>query len=462
MLFQFLHRIAVACFAQSIRLLVRWSCGSDLVLLNLFIVFTWYVVDSYAGEPHIKRLHRMTTKDLAATDFYSSRKYKTSKAPRWSPYSTAFGVVLRFSPVLLVEAVEWPVHNADGEWGPLQFSNWLLNQRFGRRKHPYVAHIPKVMSRAHFAEASSIWSKEFLDTSEHRFRGGRDVYSAFLLTHLVVERAREIMLWSWIVGTIGADDDTWGTEESEKAWKILGGDESTEEIRVTLPQRATLSPERLESLFQEAGEEPPKETEYLLCECCISPLNPSTHHPIAGMDAFPYGMLNGLPLQQWPRVSDGNHTNQEQFSRHSWANCKVVREKCFGSRKQASAVFKHVAFDATECGDCSTHLDLLSLVLPLNWFTVINALLRASGAVGLSAFLPPAERVYPPSDIHNPPIPIPGDAPVLLPLTNNWKTTDFTLHSRLRAWSPVHVREWVLRVFSRYNYVVGTSSSLPC
>lgn len=180
------------------------------------------------------------------------------------------------------------------------------------------------------------------------------------------------------------------------------------------------------------------------------------------MDAFPYSMLNGTPLQQWPRVSDGNHTNQDQLSRHSWANCKLVREKCFGSHKQASVVFMHVAFDATECGDCSTHLGFLSRALPLNWFTVINALLRASGTVGLSAFLPPAERVYPPSDAHDAPIPIPGDAPVLLPLTNNWKTTDFTLHSRLRAWGPVHVREWVLRVMSRYKYVVGTSFSLPC
>jgi Stealth protein CR3, conserved region 3 len=134
-----------------------------------------------------------------------------------------------------------------------------------------LAHIPKVMSRAHFAEVSSIWFQEYLDTSKHRFRGGRDVYSAFTLTHFVVERAREIMLWSWIVGTIGADDDTWGVKEGEKAWVILGGDENTKEIRVTLRPRSTLSPERLESSFQEAGEEPPKETEYLICQYCVSP-----------------------------------------------------------------------------------------------------------------------------------------------------------------------------------------------
>lgn len=134
------------------------------------------------------------------------------------------------------------------------------------------------MSRVLFAEASNIWFEEFLDTSGHRFRGGRDVYSVFLLTHLIVERAREIMLWSWIVGTIGADDDMWGAEEGKKAWEILGGDESTDEVHVTLPQRATLSPERLESLFMEAGEEPPKETEYLLCKCGVSPPNPLTHY----------------------------------------------------------------------------------------------------------------------------------------------------------------------------------------
>jgi len=231
------------------------------------------------------------------------------------------------------------------------------------------------------------------------------------------------MLWSWVVGMIGADDDTWGTEEGEKAWKALGGDQSTEEIQVAVLQRATLSPERLETLFQEAGEEPPKETEYLL----------------SGMDAVPYSLLNGQPLKQWPRVSNGNITmEQEQLPFHSWAHCKLVREKCFGSRKQASAVFKHVAFDDTECGDC-----------------IINALLRASGPVGLSAFLPPSERVYPPAGAQNPPIPIPDDTPVLLPPTKSWQTTDFTLHSCLRAWGPVHVREWVLKAMARYKYVIG-------
>jgi len=228
------------------------------------------------------------TKDLAATDFYSSRTYKTTKASCRSCCFPAFGVVLRFSPKLLVEAAEWPNQLASGgEWGPLRYSNWLLNQRFGQRNRPYVAHIPKVISRALFAEVSSIWSKEFLDTSGHRFRGERDVYSVFLFTHLVVERAREIMLWSWIVGTIGADDDTWGAEEGEKAWKILRGDESTEEIHVTLPQRATLSPERLESLFLEAGEEPPKETEYLLCACYVSPPRPLAHHLYSVDGCFP-------------------------------------------------------------------------------------------------------------------------------------------------------------------------------
>lgn len=174
------------------------------------------------------------------------------------------------------------------------------------------------------------------------------------------------------------------------------------------------------------------------------------------MDAFPYGMLNGPPLQQWPRVSDGNFTtSQEQFALHSWANCKLVREKCFGSRRQASAVFKHVAFDDTQCGDCSTYLEYLRLVPSLNWSTVINALLRASGPVGLSAFLPPLERIYLPFGVQSSPIPIPEEVPVLLPLTKDWQTTDFTLHNCLPARSPVHIREWVLRAMARYKYVVG-------
>lgn len=101
-------------------------------------------------------------------------------------------------------------------------------------------------------------------------------------------------------------------------------------------------------------------------------------------------------------------------------------------------------------------LDFPKLVSPSNYCTVINALLRASGPVGLSAFLPPLERTYPPFDARNPPRPIPEEVPVHLPLTKVWQTTDFTLHSCLQARGPVHVREWVLRTMSRYKYVVGT------
>jgi len=209
----------------------------------------------------------------------------------------------------------------------------------------------------------------------------------------------------------------------KKSWEILGGDDSTEEIHITILQRATLSPGRVDSLFQEAGELPPKETEYFF----------------TGMDAYPYSMLNEHSLQQWPRISNGNLTmTQEQLSLYPWAKCRLVRQRCLGSHKQASAIFKHVAFDDTECGDC-----------------IINALLRASGPVGLSAFLPPYERIYPSSNAQNPPIAVPEGAPVYLPLTKNWQTTDFTLHNCLQARSPVRVREWVLRTMARYKYVVG-------
>ena len=98
----------------------------------------------------------------------------------------------------------------------------------------------------------------------------------------------------------------------------------------------------------------------------------------------------------------------------------------------------------------------MKLVSPLNWFTVVNALLRASSPVGLSAFLPPSERIHTPFNAHSPPIPIPESALVLLPLTENWRTTDFTLRSCLGTWSAVHVREWVLRAIARYKYVIGT------
>lgn len=64
-----------------------------------------------------------------------------------------------------------------------------------------------------------------------------DVDIGFLMTHYVVERWREALLWSFFVGSIGGDDDQW---DADRAWQELGGMAEHDEIKVVRGPRDTL------------------------------------------------------------------------------------------------------------------------------------------------------------------------------------------------------------------------------
>ena len=158
--------------------------------------------------------------------------------------------------------------------------------------------------------------------------------------------------------------------------------------------------------------------------------------------------------------------------------CTIKRDECFaikapnGGAPRASDIFKHVAFDRTECGDCSECPYPLPLGTgrPLRcagreWpdrtavandvvGAVINALVRASGPLGLSAFLPDPERRSPatggPLDI---------DAVPHLPLVDDWHNGEFALRSAMHLAPGTSVREWSMRLMQRYRYVIGESPS---
>ena len=88
---------------------------------------------------------------------------------------------------------------------------------------------------------------------------------------------------------------------------------------------------------------------------------------------------------------------------------------------------------------------------------VLKALVSRSGPLGLSALLPPANRVYPSSSTPNP---ISENAiPPHLPLGKDWQTIDFSLRAILGSgtWgSGVDIREFSQRLLERYRYVIGT------
>lgn len=90
---------------------------------------------------------------------------------------------------------------------------------------------------------------------------------------------------------------------------------------------------------------------------------------------------------------------------------------------------------------------------------VIHALVKASGKLGLSAFLPPATRVLREESavsedvtLHLP--------PPHLPLVKDWHDGDFTLAGSLGPWSTrapndLNVREWTMKMLMRYRFSLG-------
>ena len=87
--------------------------------------------------------------------------------------------------------------------------------------------------------------------------------------------------------------------------------------------------------------------------------------------------------------------------------------------------------------------------------------MKESGRQGLSAFLPPEDRVVQATRLG-------ADADTAvphLPLVDDWKKGDFALESVMANSRETNVRQYALQVLHRYRYVLGTysppSTSLP-
>ena len=117
----------------------------------------------------------------------------------------------------------------------------------------------------------------------------------------------------------------------------------------------------------------------------------------------------------------------------------------------AADMFTHIAFAKPACGDC-----------------LIDALITASGPRGLAAFLPSHNQVFHPPqrearmwDREEP----------ILPMTNRWQDADFSIANVVRAgqdiWAGeqpragggVSLRDWSIKLLSRYAYIYGEP---PC
>ncbi len=118
----------------------------------------------------------------------------------------------------------------------------------------------------------------------------------------------------------------------------------------------------------------------------------------------------------------------------------------------AEDMFARLAFAYPECGDC-----------------LVTALIKASGERGLEAILPHSEQTI---------VPEKRDrsrwerSEPMLPLTDVWQSANFSIYSvirpdqdRWRGSTPpkdgkVNLKQWAIKLLSRYAYVVGEYSHM--
>lgn len=310
------------------------------------------------------------------------------------------------------------------------YSNWLLDERFGRRERSYLVHVAKAVSSPLMAELGSIWSDDLQSSAGIRFRGkgGVEVNMLLLSTYYVMEKHREALLWSFFVARMDPHGKgLYRLAERAAIVEMLTSPHARLEdgkIKVTRWKRASMT-EDPEDLLQAAHLEKPKATRYTF----------------TSMDGYALADLSQAG-NTWPLYSDAPDLGRK-FPPEA---CDIDLEKCFGSDKfgtsaysgdsSTTSLFKRVAFEHPECGDCIT-----------------VALLAKSGERGLEAFLPKESVSKTPGkvkkvDTRNEVPPVLGD------LAKTWQEADFSLKTVLgnSAWM---ARDYAVRLLQRYAYVVG-------
>jgi len=246
------------------------------------------------------------------------------------------------------------------------------------------------------------------------------------------------LLWTWVVAKHGGAADEWGESEKARAWEDLGAETGKDRLHVAVQRRRTLEVEQMVDVIGPGG---------------IG----KTVYEFSSHDGYPYAELGIKGLQKWPNMTSGN--TKFQGRDHPYYSCDIPLSCLEGSK--ASEVFTNVAFQKTACGDC-----------------IIRALVRESGTLGLSAFLPDAARTFP--ERASTELSYPYQVPPHLSLAPSWKAANFSLAAVLLQWThgpidvpldgdpgfdaqwreaafKVHVRKWALQLLHRYRFVIGNT-----
>lgn len=369
---------------------------------------------------------------LAENFFYSNDDFYLGAELRPSDFhSPLYGPIMHINKNWAIQPVEHPPFDT-GELPSMRVTAWLLGQRFGSRGRQYILHVHKTHSRPLLAESRMIWGDDFAKTAGRRFRGdGRGANSHMISYHMIIERHREALLWSYFVSKLDKDGDGHYSEsELIAAWSELGY--STRE----------LSEHRLWQMPNRNIPHPVRET---LLNSTIAQSHRNAKWPLPAASDFKFTSQDGYALaeirhdkigdNEWPvfhtEPGAAVHDVQSPSAIMSWKACWK-----FTKTHDPVALFKYMAFENPSCGDF-----------------LITYLVQRQGKRGLDIFLPTADAAFPEVETEVDP----EETTPHLPLNPRWDDCDFDLDSVARntGWAGMSRRLFSMRLIQRYAYTVA-------
>lgn len=306
-------------------------------------------------------------------------------------WTSLYGFVFHMEASLLIPPTIRPVEANPlnvGEWSSLQYSNFLLSNRFGPRWRAYLAHVTHVLSVPMLDEIYRQWPQDFNTTSSHRFRGegeARDIHVSFFMAHYVIEMLRETQLESYWRYRLDANQD--GVIDYNERQALLDMVKSWN-LNQELPEG---SPERKQHTRPTI-----LDSHKLILQKVGVQMSGSTEYRHAGLDGFPFMIPTAdtsktiplLPIKNAEGKSDDPQKPYKSYEKPQERTCQLNVEFCFGrefmdtnqtstlSIHQSQQIFNRIAKAEFHCGDC-----LLELLMQ-----------HPSNQGGMSAILPRDER----------------------------------------------------------------------
>ncbi|EPS38660.1 hypothetical protein H072_7635 [Dactylellina haptotyla CBS 200.50] len=309
---------------------------------------------SCSVEARLDRLPEVSDKFVSLSDdMFLSNQH--SAADIYSPlYGLAFTFDYDWSHFTLDYPPAFgPIEHKHGELPYLYLSAYLLHVRFGWEFRSYTKHTIHPMSKSILQELRSTFPSAFELSSAQRFRGeSPSIHLWFLFYWYVIERHRESLIWSYLFGVL-QDDETETVNIADLRTRLSSIDTSTSF------NRTSLLPEIVNMAYQNASIEPNRASRSLWSSA-DGPVWLSSENERDLAPRFDEKFLAKVPFEE-PRQLKPCEIRPECFEFGTGQPGNVSTE----------VIFEKWRKDDRSCGDC-----------------MINALLRESGSIGLSSFLP--------------------------------------------------------------------------